>query len=99
MSQLALQLIKENKEKHARGEDATRLDIGNCGLTELPDALFDCLWLEELVVSNRWGDGEMREWVESANTGKANLLKALNPKIGSLAKLRRLFIGGDIDSQ
>jgi hypothetical protein len=33
MSELALKLIAENKAKHARGEDARMLDLGNCGLT------------------------------------------------------------------
>ena len=36
MSALAQQLIAENKAKHARGEDASYLDLGRCGLTELP---------------------------------------------------------------
>lgn len=35
MSELALKLIAENKAKHARGEDARSLDLGNCGLTSL----------------------------------------------------------------
>ena len=34
MSELALQRIAENKAKHARGEDARVLDLGNCGLTQ-----------------------------------------------------------------
>lgn len=29
MSELALKLIRENIEKHQRGEDATFLDLGN----------------------------------------------------------------------
>ncbi len=47
MPTLALQLIAENKKTKA-----TRLDLGNCGLTELPDELSDCTWLEELILSN-----------------------------------------------
>jgi len=43
MSEIALQLIAENKTTKAK-----MLDIGNCGLTELPQELFDCVWLEEL---------------------------------------------------
>jgi internalin A len=46
MSELALKLIKEAKEKRL-----TRLDLGNCGLTELPDELFELVWLEELILS------------------------------------------------
>ena len=47
MSELALKLIQEAKDKRL-----TRLDLGNCGLTELPDELFELVWLEELILSN-----------------------------------------------
>jgi internalin A len=53
MSELALKLIAENKAKYARGEDASYLDLGNCGLTELPD-LSGMEWLETLILSDRW---------------------------------------------
>ena len=43
MSELALQRIREAKQ-----ERLTRLDLGNCGLTELPDQLFEWAWLEAL---------------------------------------------------
>lgn len=43
MSEFALQLIEENKRTKS-----TFLDLGNCGLNELPDELFECEWLEEL---------------------------------------------------
>ncbi len=45
MSELALQLIQEAKEIRA-----THLDLGNCGLTKLPDELFELVWLEKLVL-------------------------------------------------
>ncbi len=45
MSKLAQQRIAENKAKHARGEDASYLYLGRCGLTELPD-LSGMEWLE-----------------------------------------------------
>jgi internalin A len=44
MSALALQLIREAKEQHL-----TRLDLGNCGLTELPDELFELVWFYCLI--------------------------------------------------
>ncbi|HLP94599.1 MAG TPA: hypothetical protein VK168_11215, partial [Saprospiraceae bacterium] len=59
MSKLAQQVIAENKAKHARGEDARVLDLGKCGLTELPD-LSGMDWLETLIVSNEWWDWEQR---------------------------------------
>ena len=43
MSELALKGVREAKRTRA-----TRLDLGNCGLTELPDELFELTWLEEL---------------------------------------------------
>ena len=39
MSELALKLIREAKETRA-----TRLDLGNCGLSELPHALFELVY-------------------------------------------------------
>ena len=47
MSELALQRIREAKEQRL-----TRLDLGNCGLTELPEELFELDWLEELFINN-----------------------------------------------
>jgi internalin A len=41
MSELALQRIREAKEMRL-----TRLDLGNCGLTELPEELFELTWLD-----------------------------------------------------
>ena len=41
MSELALKLIQKAKETRA-----THLDLGNCGLTELPDALFELVDLK-----------------------------------------------------
>jgi hypothetical protein len=35
MPELALKLIRENTEKHSQGEDASFLDLGNCGMTEV----------------------------------------------------------------
>ena len=45
MSELALKLIKEAKEKRLK-----RLDLGNCGLTKLPEELFELVWLQNLEV-------------------------------------------------
>lgn len=60
MSELALKLIAENKAKHARGEDASYLDLGRCGLTELPD-LSGMDWLETLVLSGAWEEFDTKK--------------------------------------
>ncbi len=39
----AIERIAENKQTQDKF-----LDLGNCGLTELPEELFDCVWLENL---------------------------------------------------
>ncbi len=54
MTELAQQLIE--REKLAR---TGYLDLGRCGLTELPD-LSSLQWLRTLVISNDWWDWEQR---------------------------------------
>jgi len=94
----ALQLIRENQEKHARGKGATHLDLGNCGLTELPDVLFECVWLEELILSNVWEeyDFEKKKWQtkESQNKGSKNNIKNLPHTISKLLRLKKLVVAG-----
>jgi internalin A len=38
----------------AKKNRATRLDIGNCNLTELPDEVFELTWLEEFHILGRF---------------------------------------------
>jgi hypothetical protein len=49
MPERALQLIAENKAKHAQGLDAHALDLSNCGLVDLPMELEEMIGLEELL--------------------------------------------------
>ena len=46
MSELARRLIAENKKTKAKV-----LDLGNCGLTEVPEEIGELVWLETLVLS------------------------------------------------
>ncbi len=89
MSELALELIAK-----AKREKAKVLDLGKCGLRELPKELFELVWLEELYLCNQYWDYEARKWVESGNEGAANLLTSLEG-IDLLLNLRVLFSGGD----
>ena len=77
MSELALQLIRENKQKHARGEDAGFLDLGNCGLTEVPEEIGELVWLETLSFSSERWDGN--EHYKTSNYGSANHPRSLIP--------------------
>lgn len=93
MSELALKLIRETKEKRL-----TSLDLGNCGLTELPDELFELIWLEELNLSNEytyWHEAR-KHWtrIKSSNNGSANHLANLPEDIKKLENLKKLIACG-----
>jgi hypothetical protein len=97
MSDLALRLIAENKVSHERGEDSAKyLDLGNCGLTVLPEALFELDWLEELIANNEWWGERIKQWVQSKNQGPQNRFAAIPDALGSLQRLNNLAFGGDI---
>ena len=93
MSELALKLIREAKETRA-----TRLDLGNCGLTELPDELFELTWLEELNLSDNGivFDAKRKKWkrMQSSRYGSSNNLKQVSPKIESLIRLKSFVANG-----
>jgi len=90
----ALRIIRENIEKHKRGEDARVLDLGNCGLTEFPEEALECVWVEELILSGKWGeyDFENKKWEQknSQNRGNANEINLLPPTLPKLHLLQKL---------
>ncbi len=89
MSDLALKCIRENIEKHRRGEDARSLDLGNCGITEVPSQIGECTWLEELILSDEYWYWDGKKWQghKSQNTGRSNNVTQLPD---TLAKLKNL---------
>lgn len=90
MSELALQLIAENKRTRAK-----RLDLGRCGMTMVPDEIGNLWkWLEVLVLSNRCWDTNSRKWVDSPNDGDENQLSALPDALSRLSGLKTLFLHG-----
>ena len=94
MSDLARKLIQ--KEKQIR---SGILDLGNCGLTTLPDALFDCTWLETLYLCNSYWDDEKQAWIHSPNEGEPNRLSALPPKMAQLKSLKVLYANAELDER
>lgn len=99
MSDLALRLIKENQIAHARGEDATYLNLGQTGLKSIPNELFNCTWLETLIVSNKFWVELEQSWVRSPNQGHDNFLTIIPEGIGQLQKLKALHLGGDYNKK
>ena len=75
MPNLALKLIAENKKTRT-----TFLDLGNCGLTLIPEELGELVWLEELSFANRWFDFDGKKWVEqqTINRGQTNKIDSLD---------------------
>ena len=93
MSKLALGLIEKEKRRRTG-----RLDLGRCGLTVLPEELFELVWLEELSICNRYWDYKHDKWIDSINKGKANFFNDNLPqKILNLKQLQVFHANGDID--
>ncbi|MFM9950108.1 MAG: COR domain-containing protein [Saprospiraceae bacterium] len=93
MSQLALVLIRQAKEKRL-----TKLDLGNCGLMTLPKELFELTWLEELILCSAGSiyDIEKKEltFFKSQNRGAPNNIIHISSLIKSLKNLKVLFANG-----
>lgn len=72
------------------------LELGNLGLSEIPEAVFDCTWLEELVLSEEYWDEDFQDGTYSfnGNQDNPNIINYLNPKIEKLKNLRKLILNG-----
>jgi internalin A len=99
MSELALYLIAKNIEKHQCGEDASYLDLGNCGLTQIPMELGECVWLETLTLSDTWWEYDIEENKGkirySQNKSENNQITTLSPSLAQLSNLRTLVLSGN----
>ena len=76
MSELALKLIAENIKTRS-----PFLDLGNCGLIEVPQEIGELVWLEELSFASEWTYFDSKEWVtkKSQNNGPKNNMARLAP--------------------
>jgi internalin A len=94
MSELAQQIIAQNKKT----KDKT-LDLGNCGLTELPDEVLECVWVETLILSDQWWVYDLEkkegEWQKSQNEGDKNQIITLLPNLARLSNLRVLVLNNN----
>lgn len=94
MSELALQLIMDAKEKRL-----TRLDLGRCGLRQIPSELFELVWLEELILSNEWidYDYQINKWTRrySKNQDSWNQIQIIPEEIKKLKDLKVLILSGN----
>ncbi len=93
MSELAIRLIAENKRTKAK-----TLDLGNCGLSEIPVEVGELVWLESLHFSDRWYDPGLGRFRQCSNEGPANQPLTGKRVLQRLGGLRRLTLKarGDI---
>ena len=90
MSELALKLIAKEKE-----EKTGSLDLGNCGLRELPQELFELTHLERLVIADWHNDYKIAKRIESSNEGPINLFQDIPAQITLLTNLKVLIIANN----
>lgn len=87
---LALELIEENIKTKK-----TFLDLGNCGLTHLPEELRFCVWLEILTLGDGWSlyNFKTKQWErgKSKNKGQSNYIESISG-LENLRKLSKLII-------
>ncbi len=101
MSKLALKRINEAKQKRSK-----KLDLSGCGLTELPDELFELTWLEEFITYKPSDFFDVKEnlWFRFLyffnlphwffRERIRNKIKQLNPRIKELQELKKLDLFG-----
>ena len=91
MSELALRLIEENKKTKA-----TFLDLGNCGLTEVPEEIGELVWLESIAFSMDWRvwDGNRSYQIRSSNQGELNEIGQLPDSFANLINLKNIWLSG-----
>ena len=76
----------------ARDEKSTFLDLGNLGITEIPDELVELSDLERLNLGNKYyTDGS---WNQSKNDGEKNIIKYIPYKFRRLSNLVELSLHG-----
>lgn len=95
MSELALQLIAKEKI-----ERTGKLDLGNCGLTDFPEELFELDWLEELSFNDlKWDSG--KDDFIIANPGHPNYFscKKLPRSFCCFNQLKKLELEGTFSSK
>ncbi len=94
MSKLALEIIaKEKKERTGK------LDLGKCGLREIPKEVFECDWLTVLILSDEYWDIEIREIIKSVNNGEPNKLTYIPDEIINLNNLHTLRLDGTYENR
>ena len=89
MSDHAQQLISENKKTRA-----PLLDLGNCGLEEIPLEVSKLVWLESVSLAGEWYECDGENWKRcvSKNSGDSNYRLIDIGPLADLSELRSLYV-------
>lgn len=79
----------EEKIAKAKAEKSQFLDLGNCGLNDFPQSIFELACLNTLLLGP-WHIDTEGNYQESKNNGKRNQISTIHPEIGRLGNLRQL---------
>lgn len=82
----ALRRIQENEQTKSK-----ILDLSGLGLTELPDELWDCVWVEELGLGKRYWSIDTESWSYAHDRG-SNYFFQLPFAIANLQQLKVLLL-------
>jgi internalin A len=82
----------QDKIRRARAEGWTRLDLGNAGVTAIPEEVWELEWLEVLVLSRGYYDHQRRTWIGSENQGPENTIVIIPEQMGRFSCLRELYL-------
>src|SRR5262245_46243116 len=82
----------QEKIQRARAEGWTRLDLGNAGLTEVPDEVCTLNELKVLVLGRSYYDLQLHRWVNTENKGPKNTITTIPAQIARLTHLRALSL-------
>ncbi len=90
--------LAKNLIAQAKSSNATTLDLGNCGLTDLDEQtpeLFELTQLEELIFSDEYYDYEQEKWINSSNQGEKNQLEQIPKGLLKLKNLKKLVLSSN----
>src|SRR6266446_3631277 len=85
--------------RRAHAEGWTWLDLGEAGLTAIPEEVWELEWLEALVLGFGYCDHQNHRWTVSANTlwpvGPQNTVAIIPEQIARLSRLRELYLAAN----
>ena len=87
-NKLAAEIIRKCQE-----EQSDFLDLGNCGLTEVPEEVFEMTHLRRLNLGQRFYNN--RDWINTKNEGNYNQITKLSRELYRLQNLKELSLEGN----